>query len=131
MFKAHNLHTVQDLRVLIDECWSILCHKGDMKTISLMKLHIFKNYKQKYALDYTQDITLLSEDTIKIKVDDKMYKADRWCPHKGHDLLNGSIIVENGVPFVQCPKHKWQFNLENGVCLGKSCQLKNFGILNW
>ena len=38
-------------------------------------------------------------------------KMDRYCPHQGADLGNAHITEEG---FLVCPRHGWQFDLNNG-----------------
>lgn len=45
-------------------------------------------------------------------------KMDRYCPHQGADLGNAHI-TEDG--FLVCPRHGWQFDLNNGGrCMASS-----------
>ena len=45
-------------------------------------------------------------------VDGNFYALDSLCPHLGGPLVAGT--VEGNV--VTCPWHRWQFNLETGIC---------------
>lgn len=58
------------------------------------------------------------------------YGCDRYCPHKGADMLG--TLVEEGV--LTCPRHHWRFDLEKGgVCVnGKfPCTVNAHKSLNW
>ena len=49
------------------------------------------------------------------------YAVHRYCPHQGADLTEG--WVEGGHLLV-CPRHRWQFDLENqGRCTLNSSSL--------
>jgi UDP-MurNAc hydroxylase len=50
------------------------------------------------------------QERIVVEVDGKRYAVDRYCPHQGGDLTRGWI--EEG-RFLTCPRHQWQFDLEN------------------
>jgi UDP-MurNAc hydroxylase len=50
------------------------------------------------------------QERIVVEVDGKRYVVDRYCPHQGGDLSRG--WVEEG-RFLTCPRHQWQFDLEN------------------
>jgi UDP-MurNAc hydroxylase len=41
----------------------------------------------------------------------KRFTIQRFCPHQGADLAEG--WVEEG-RYVVCPRHRWQFDLQNG-----------------
>jgi nitrite reductase/ring-hydroxylating ferredoxin subunit len=58
-----------------------------------------------------------------IAADGKKYEADRYCPHKGVDLVGASI---DGALLV-CPKHRWKFDLSQG---GKCVEGKNPCTIN-
>jgi nitrite reductase/ring-hydroxylating ferredoxin subunit len=51
-----------------------------------------------------------------------MVRVDRWCPHKrGVDLLGGKLVAGS---LLECPKHNWQFDIDNGgQCIGKSASI--------
>lgn len=52
----------------------------------------------------------------------EQYEVDRYCPHKGADLLGVPVI--NSI--LECPRHRWKFDLSRGgVCVeGKNkCSL--------
>ncbi|MBI5860371.1 MAG: Rieske 2Fe-2S domain-containing protein [Nitrosarchaeum sp.] len=52
--------------------------------------------------------------TINVQDGNKMYKIQRFCPHLGEDLKNGTI--KNGV--LVCPRHQWNFDLNShGKCI--------------
>jgi UDP-MurNAc hydroxylase len=41
----------------------------------------------------------------------KCFSINRYCPHQGADLAEAWI---EGGRFLVCPRHRWQFDLENG-----------------
>ena len=49
------------------------------------------------------------KERIKIKVDDKEYEINKYCPHQGANLEQG--WSERG--FWICPRHQWKFNLSD------------------
>lgn len=52
----------------------------------------------------------------------EQYEVDRYCPHKGADLLGVPVISS----ILECPRHRWKFDLSRGgACVeGKSkCSL--------
>lgn len=51
------------------------------------------------------------QERIVIEADDKRYVIDRYCPHQGGDLSRAWIEEDR---FLICPRHHWQFDLENG-----------------
>eukprot|EP00123_Amoebidium_parasiticum_P009006 comp19150_c0_seq1/m.21827 comp19150_c0_seq1/g.21827 ORF comp19150_c0_seq1/g.21827 comp19150_c0_seq1/m.21827 type:complete len:357 (-) comp19150_c0_seq1:601-1671(-) len=71
--------------------------------------------------------------TVKNDRDGKMYEVDRYCPHKGVDMM-GKSQVRNGQ--LICLKHDWEFDLTGGgmcrkkgksinaVCLGANPALQ-------
>lgn len=78
----------------------------------------------------TVDTTLPIIDRMTIiTADGKRYECDRYCPHKGADMLGttveGTILV--------CPRHKWRFDLsQGGRCLnGKFACTVNAHPLEW
>ena len=57
----------------------------------------------------------------------RQMEVDRWCPHKQVDLANGWL---EGCKLI-CPKHKWEFDLEQGgMCVKKHKSLKA-RLLQW
>jgi UDP-MurNAc hydroxylase len=54
-----------------------------------------------------------SRATITRDVGGKRYVLPKFCPHEGESLDHASI--ENGR--VVCPRHKWCFDVETGVCV--------------
>jgi UDP-MurNAc hydroxylase len=51
-----------------------------------------------------------NQERIVIEADGKRYAINRYCPHQGGDLT--WAWVEEG-RFLTCPRHQWQFDLEN------------------
>ncbi len=55
-----------------------------------------------------------SPTTINVQEKNKIYKIQRFCPHLGEDLKNGTIT--DGV--LVCPRHQWNFDLNScGKCI--------------
>jgi UDP-MurNAc hydroxylase len=50
-------------------------------------------------------------DRITVDAAGCRYEIDRFCPHQGGDL--SKAWVEDG-PLLTCPRHRWQFALEDG-----------------
>jgi UDP-MurNAc hydroxylase len=50
------------------------------------------------------------QERIVVEADGRRYAVDRFCPHQGGDLT--WAWVEEG-RFLTCPRHQWQFDLEN------------------
>jgi UDP-MurNAc hydroxylase len=51
-----------------------------------------------------------NQERIVVEADGTRYVLDRYCPHQGGDLTRGWI--EEG-RYLTCPRHQWQFDLEN------------------
>lgn len=80
----------------------------------------------------------LSTELHALRVADRMlvqdaggqrYEADRYCPHKGHDL-KGCPVVDG---ILVCPAHGWRFDLsKGGQCVGgkRACSL-NARLMAW
>ncbi|PJF18868.1 hypothetical protein PSACC_01308 [Paramicrosporidium saccamoebae] len=73
-------------------------------------------------------LTLPNRMTVS-SADGKKYETDRYCPHKGVDLICASI--EGSI--LTCPKHRWKFDLSRGgTCVeGKSPCTLNAVALDW
>ncbi|KAL0074465.1 hypothetical protein J3Q64DRAFT_1811798 [Phycomyces blakesleeanus] len=55
---------------------------------------------------------------IRVKTTDGVYECNRFCPHKGVDLVTWGNVLGNTLV---CTKHNWRFNLEgNEMVKGKS-----------
>ena len=59
-----------------------------------------------------------NKERIVIECAGSQYEIDRYCPHQGADLKYGFSCEKNGAHWV-CPRHAWEFDLENG---GQSIQ---------
>ncbi len=46
-----------------------------------------------------------------VRAGERRYSAHRYCPHQGADLTQAWV---EGERYVICPRHRWQFDLENG-----------------
>jgi UDP-MurNAc hydroxylase len=51
-----------------------------------------------------------NQERVVVEASGKRYVINRYCPHQGGDLSRG--WVEAG-RFLTCPRHQWQFDLEN------------------
>ena len=51
-----------------------------------------------------------NQERIVVEAGGTRYALDRYCPHQGGDLSRG--WVEEG-RYLTCPRHQWQFDLEN------------------
>ncbi len=51
------------------------------------------------------------QERIQVEAGGKLYSINRFCPHQGADLAQGWI---EGGRYLVCPRHRWQFDLENG-----------------
>ena len=51
-----------------------------------------------------------NQERIVVEADGTRYALNRYCPHQGGDLSRG--WVEEG-RYLTCPRHQWQFDLEN------------------
>ncbi len=51
----------------------------------------------------------IKEERIVIKVGNKSFEINRFCPHQGSDLCNAKV---EGL-FLKCPRHGWAFDLSN------------------
>jgi UDP-MurNAc hydroxylase len=51
-----------------------------------------------------------NQERIVVEANGTRYAINRYCPHQGGDLSRG--WVEEG-RFLTCPRHQWQFDLEN------------------
>ena len=61
----------------------------------------------------------LKETFIK-KVNGKMLKIQRYCPHALADLSTGYIKDD----CIVCPMHSWEFSLKNGKCKTNTTKIK-------
>jgi UDP-MurNAc hydroxylase len=54
----------------------------------------------------------IEENTERIMVEagGRRYVVDRYCPHQGGDLTRAWVEEDR---FLTCPRHQWQFDLEN------------------
>jgi UDP-MurNAc hydroxylase len=52
-----------------------------------------------------------NQERIVVEANGTRYAVNRYCPHQGGDLSRA--WVEEG-RFLTCPRHQWQFDLENG-----------------
>lgn len=59
------------------------------------------------------------------------FECDRWCPHKGVDLAGGSVLVQGSSVKLVCPKHKWEFELNNGGIYPPKGKTVNACKLDW
>jgi UDP-MurNAc hydroxylase len=60
---------------------------------------------------------LSKNERITVQDGAKKYSILRYCPHQGGDLLYATIT--DGL--LECPRHHWKFNLENGGACPQSC----------
>lgn len=71
-----------------------------------------------------EEIAKLKHNKVKIELHDKesgkTYECSRYCPHQGADLKYA--LIKNGK--VICPRHGWEFDLENKG----QCHLNNFTL---
>ncbi|MDQ3889016.1 MAG: Rieske 2Fe-2S domain-containing protein [Actinomycetota bacterium] len=51
-----------------------------------------------------------NQERVVVEAGGRRYVVNRYCPHQGGDLSRG--WVEEG-RFLTCPRHQWQFDLEN------------------
>lgn len=52
-----------------------------------------------------------NQERIVVEANGTRYAVNRYCPHQGGDLTYA--WVEDG-RYLTCPRHQWQFDLENG-----------------
>uniref|UniRef100_A0AAV1UF77 Rieske domain-containing protein n=1 Tax=Peronospora matthiolae TaxID=2874970 RepID=A0AAV1UF77_9STRA len=46
-----------------------------------------------------------------------LYAIQNACPHQAASLHLGDIEDIDGTPCISCPRHKWPYSLEDGLCL--------------
>lgn len=55
-----------------------------------------------------------NNEHIKIKINDKIFKIKKYCPHQKYDLTTAKI--KNKCVLV-CPAHNWEFDIITGNCI--------------
>ena len=75
---------------------------------------------------HSKTVRLLGRAVGIIKKEDGTFFAiEASCKHQGADLL----AEYNGGSIVTCPRHQWQYDLENGHCLtNDSPVLRRYGL---
>ncbi|KAI9155842.1 hypothetical protein H9P43_008952 [Blastocladiella emersonii ATCC 22665] len=62
---------------------------------------------------------------VRVSDGNRVYEADRYCPHKRYDMLKGDV---RGSLF-NCPKHNWDFDLaRGGACVGRAGKSLNCAV---
>lgn len=51
-----------------------------------------------------------NQERIVVEANGTRYAVDRYCPHQGGDLSRGWV---EGGRFLTCPRHQWQYDLED------------------
>jgi UDP-MurNAc hydroxylase len=58
-------------------------------------------------------------ERVRREVDGRLIEHDRFCPHNGEDLVEARLTKGTLV----CPRHGWQFSLEDGRGLNNPCTI--------
>jgi UDP-MurNAc hydroxylase len=58
-------------------------------------------------------------ERVRREVEGRVIEHDRFCPHNGEDLIQ----AEAGRGVLTCPRHGWQFSLEDGHGLNNPCTI--------
>lgn len=60
-----------------------------------------------------------SQERIVVHTATDAYEVDRYCPHAGQDLADGSVVVGE---VLRCFGHNFEFDLRTGACRNARCQ---------
>ena len=58
------------------------------------------------------------QERIVVEAGGRRYSVRRFCPHQGADLTQAWV---EGGRYLVCPRHRWQFDLENGGTCTMNC----------
>ncbi len=58
-------------------------------------------------------------ERVRREVDGEVVEHDRFCPHNGEDLVEARVTKD----VLVCPRHGWQFSLEDGKGLNNPCTI--------
>lgn len=62
------------------------------------------------------------QERMLVQIGTRRYSVHRYCPHQGADL--SQAWIEKG-RYLVCPRHRWQFDLENeGKCTFNDCSIR-------
>lgn len=62
------------------------------------------------------------QERMVVQIGTRRFLVNRYCPHQGADLVHA--WMEKG-RYLVCPRHRWQFDLENGgKCTFNDCSIR-------